>query len=78
MKIEILGSGCKKCHTLAEMVDTRAKELGLEFQLEHVTDMGRILDYGVMRTPAIVIDGEVKHSGSLPERAELDALLNRG
>ncbi|WP_084643996.1 thioredoxin family protein [Ferrimonas futtsuensis] len=77
MKIEILGSGCKKCNTLAEQVKNRAQELGLAFELAHVTDMEKILDYGVMRTPAIVIDGEVKHAGSLPGQAELDALLNQ-
>ncbi|SDI44347.1 small redox-active disulfide protein 2 [Ferrimonas sediminum] len=75
MKVEVLGSGCKKCNTLAELVAERAQALQLEIELEKVSDMATILEYGVMSTPAIVINGEVKVSGGAPTAAEIDALL---
>ena len=62
-KIQILGTGCPKCKKLAENAEAAAKELGLEFELEKVTDINDILDFGVMMTPALVVDGEVKVMG---------------
>lgn len=76
MKIEILGSGCKKCTNLATEVERIATEMALSFSLNKVTDMAAILDYGVMSTPAIVINGDVACSGNVPSAAEIQALLS--
>lgn len=76
MKIEVLGSGCKKCTNLADNIQAVADRMGKTIELEKVTDMAQILAYNVMSTPAIVIDGEVKTSGSVPSDAEIEALLN--
>ncbi|MCK8045914.1 thioredoxin family protein [Shewanella sp. 1CM18E] len=76
MKIEILGSGCKKCTNLAAEVEQVATEMALEFSVEKVTDMAAILDYGVMSTPAIVIDGTVITAGNVPSKAEIQQLLS--
>jgi small redox-active disulfide protein 2 len=69
-KIEILGSGCAKCQKLAANAEIAAQELGLEYTIEKVTDIERITQYGVMLTPALAVDGEVKSFGRLlaPER----------
>ena len=62
-KIQILGTGCPKCTKLAENAEAAARELGIEYELEKVTDINDIIGFGVMMTPAIVVDGEVKSSG---------------
>lgn len=77
MKIEILGSGCKKCTNLAADVEQVAKHLSVDIELEKVTDMATILDYGVMSTPAIVINGVVVSSGTVPAHAEIEKLLTQ-
>lgn len=77
MKIEILGSGCKKCTNLAADVEQVAKHMSLSFELEKVTDMDAILDYGVMSTPAIVIDGIVMTAGNVPTKNEIEQLLTQ-
>lgn len=65
-EIKILGTGCPKCHKLAELAEQAAAELGIEYKLEKVTDINDIISYGVMLTPALVVDGEVKITGSVP------------
>lgn len=75
MKIQILGTGCKKCSTLAEVTDATAKEMGLDYELEKVTDIVKIMEAGVMSTPALVVDGEVKITGKVPSVDELKAVL---
>ncbi|NKF52278.1 thioredoxin family protein [Shewanella sp. WXL01] len=77
MKIEILGSGCKKCSNLATEVESVATELGVTFELTKVTDMAVILGYEVMSTPAIVIDGKVVCSGVIPSADEIKTLINQ-
>ena len=77
MKIEILGSGCKKCTNLAADVEQVAKQMSLSFELEKVTDMDAIFDYGVMSTPAIVIDGIVMTAGNVPTKNEIEQLLTQ-
>ena len=67
MKIEILGTGCAKCKKVTDNVNRAVDELGLDIQVEKVEDINRILDYGVMMTPGIVIDGEVKVAGKIPD-----------
>jgi len=73
--ILILGTGCPKCHKLAEHAEQAARELGLEFDLVKVTDIKAILGFGVMMTPALVVDDVVKCSGKLPSVDEIKAML---
>ncbi len=77
MKIEVLGTGCAKCDALEAATRKTADKLGLDYTLEHVKDIAKITGYGVMMTPALVIDGKVKVSGKLPSDAELEQLLQR-
>lgn len=74
-KLQVLGTGCPTCKKLAEMVDVAAKELGLDYELEKVTDIDRITDFGVMATPALAVDGEVKSSGGLPSMDEIKEMI---
>ena len=73
--IQILGTGCTKCDRLADTADAAARELGLDYRLEKITDMMRFADFGVMLTPALAVDGEVKVTGKVPSRDELKQLL---
>ena len=66
MKIEILGSGCAKCNKTKELVEKAVKEMGVEAEIVKVEDFDKILGYGVMITPALVIDGDVKVAGKVP------------
>ena len=74
-KIQILGTGCPKCKALAQNAETAAKELGLEYTLEKVTDIKEIMKFGVMMTPALVIDGQVKTAGKLLNIQEIKEML---
>lgn len=74
-KIQILGSGCMKCNKLAQAAETTAKEMGLEYEMEKITDMQKIISFGVMATPALVVDGVVKVSGRVPAPEEMKTLL---
>ncbi len=75
MKIEILGTGCPKCTTLAANADKAARALGVQYELCKVTQIAEIMKRGVMMTPALVIDGEVKSAGKLLSEAEITTLL---
>lgn len=75
MKIEVLGSGCAKCKTLYEAVKSAVKEKGIEAEVVKVEDMPSIMKYGVMSTPALVIDGQVKFSGKMASVAEIMGML---
>ena len=75
MKIEILGTGCTKCNMLEAATKAAADQLGVSYELEHVKDLGKIAGYGVMLTPALVIDGQVRVSGRVPSEAELTTML---
>lgn len=75
MKIEILGTGCPKCNLLEATAKKAADKLGLQYELVHVKDLRQIAAYGVMMTPALVIDGQVKISGKVPNEAEITTLL---
>ena len=68
--IKIYGKGCSKCHLLADNADRAARELGLTYTLEKVTDLGAIVDAGIMTTPALCVDGDLKSAGHVlsPER----------
>ena len=74
-KIQILGTGCPKCKKLAENVETAAKALDLEYEFEKVTDINDIMAFGVMMTPALVIDGAVKVIGRVPSIEEIQKML---
>jgi small redox-active disulfide protein 2 len=75
MKIEVLGTGCRKCLALEHNARAAVAELGITAEIEHVTDVGRIVDRGVFLTPALVVDGVVETTGSVPSTAEITALL---
>jgi small redox-active disulfide protein 2 len=75
MKIRILGTGCPKCKQLEANARKAVEELKIKAEIEKVTDVGEIVDYGVMSTPALVIDGEVKASGRIPTVEEIKKWL---
>ncbi len=75
MKIQILGTGCAKCKLLAEQTERAVQELGLDTEVEKVTEINKILDFGVMMTPALAIDGKVKIVGKVPAIDELKEIL---
>ncbi|NDY43374.1 thioredoxin family protein [Dissulfurirhabdus thermomarina] len=75
MKIEILGPGCARCEALRANAEQAVKELGLEAEIEKVSEMGRIIGYGVLTTPGIVVDGKVKGYGKLFSVEEIKRLL---
>lgn len=74
-KLQILGSGCAKCQKLAEYTETAARELGLPYELEKVTDINAIIDAGVVKTPALRVDGEIKLAGKLASIDDIKNLL---
>jgi small redox-active disulfide protein 2 len=76
-KITILGPGCPKCRTLAENAQTAVDELGLEGEVEKVTDIKRITDFGVMMTPALAVDDEVKSTGRVLSVDEIKAIIGK-
>ncbi len=75
-QLKILGTGCPKCNKLEEMTKKAADELGIEYNIEKVKDINKIMSYGVMMTPALVVDGEVKVKGKVPMISELKTILS--
>lgn len=71
MKIEILGIGCPKCKKLNQLAEEAINELGVSAEIIKITDINKIIDYGVMVTPALVIDGEVMVAGKIPSKEEI-------
>lgn len=74
-KLLVLGPGCPRCEKLKKDTETAASELGIMFELEKVSDIASMLKFGVMSTPALVVDGEVKVVGKVPSIAELKQML---
>lgn len=74
-KIQILGTGCPKCKKLAENAEVAAKDLGIEYSLEKVTEISEIMKFGVMMTPALAIDGQVKSVGKVISPDEIKKML---
>jgi small redox-active disulfide protein 2 len=74
-KLQILGTGCPKCVKLAEAAHAAAGQLGLACEIEKVTDINRIVSFGVMLTPALVVDGQVKVAGRVPTVDEIKTLI---
>lgn len=75
-KIQVLGTGCPKCRKLAEFADEAARELKIEYELEKVTDLNEIMSFGVMVTPALAVNGEVKIAGKLPKIKDIKKMLS--
>ena len=71
MKIEVLGPGCSKCKTLEKLTKEVVSETGIEAEVEKVDDIMRIMSYGVMTTPALVIDQKVEAKGRIPSKSEI-------
>lgn len=75
MEIKVLGPGCKNCTTLEANTKKALKELNIEATVEKVTDMKEIMGYGVMSTPALVVDGTLKMMGRVPKPSEIKEYL---
>lgn len=75
MKIQIYGTGCMKCQRLADTAEQAAKALQLDYELEKVTDINQITAAGIMMTPALAVNGQVKVMGKVPTVEELKGLL---
>ncbi|MBN1756127.1 TM0996/MTH895 family glutaredoxin-like protein [bacterium] len=74
-RIQILGTGCPKCEELARIVQKVIEELDGDYQVEKITDINDILSFGVMMTPSLVVDGQVKLVGKIPLPEEIKSLL---
>jgi len=74
-KIQILGTGCPKCKQLAANAEAAARELGIEYKLVKVTDINEIMKFGVMMTPALAVDGDVKSVGKVLSTEEIKKTL---
>jgi len=74
-KIQILGTGCPKCKKLTENAESAAKELGVAYEIEKVTDINEIMKFGVMITPALAVDGQVKSVGKVISPDEIKKML---
>jgi small redox-active disulfide protein 2 len=76
MKLEIYGSGCTKCKLLAEHAEEAAQNLGVDYTIEKVTDMNAIIDAGVLRTPALAVDGAIVAEGAVPSAEKIKGFLS--
>ena len=77
MKIQILGTGCAKCKKMAEVAEKAAKDLDIDYELEKVTEIVDIMQFGVMSTPGLVIDGKVVVAGKVPAEDRMKELLSK-
>ena len=75
MKVEVLGSGCANCRNTLALIEQVAQSAGVEIDLRKVEDIQQIMGYGVMTTPAVVIDGKVVHAGGIPRREAIKEWL---
>ncbi|MEJ5316493.1 MAG: thioredoxin family protein [Tenuifilum sp.] len=78
VEIKVLGIGCPNCHKLEAMCHEVVNELGIEARIESVTDMNQFMDYGVLLTPVLVINNEVKVQGKLPLKPTLVNWIKQG
>lgn len=74
-KLQILGTGCPKCNQLAERTEQAAKDLGIEYEIVKVDKIPDIMGFGVMSTPALAVDGEVKVAGRVPELEKIKEMI---
>jgi small redox-active disulfide protein 2 len=77
-EIKVLGSGCRSCKLTAELLQREADALGIEVQVEKVTDVTAIMGWGVMSTPGVVVDGQVVHAGGVPQVQAVREWLGEG
>ncbi len=77
MNIKVLGTGCPKCKSLEKVTREAVAEMGINAEVEKVEDIVKIMQYGVMRTPALVINEKVAISGSLPSITEIKELISK-
>jgi small redox-active disulfide protein 2 len=77
-KLQILGTGCLKCRELATRTEQAAKELGIEYEIVKVEKVSDIMSFGIMRTPGLAVDGEVKAAGNVPGVEEIKKLIMGG
>lgn len=77
MKIQILGTGCAKCKKMAEVAEKAAKELGIDYEMEKITQIVDIMQFGVMSTPGLAVDGKVLVAGKVPTDEKMRELLSR-
>ena len=75
IKLQVLGTGCPKCKKLAENTEAAAKALGIEYEIEKITDISEIMKFGVMMTPALAVDGQVKIVGKVPTPGDIEKLI---
>jgi small redox-active disulfide protein 2 len=71
MKIKVLGPGCRKCHETEKIVKEAVAEAGSAAEVEYVSDLAEIAGHGILSTPAVVVDGNVKSTGNLPTKTEV-------
>ena len=76
-KLQILGTGCPKCKQLSEAAEQAARDSGIDYEIEKVTDVTEIVKFGVMMTPALAVDGEVRVAGRIPGTDEIRAILTQ-
>ena len=74
-KIIVLGPGCPRCETLAKLTQQAADQVGIEYEFEKVTDIKEFMKYGMMMTPGLVVDGELKVQGKVPSLDEIKNML---
>ena len=75
--VKVLGAGCKSCHTLYENTQAAVRSVGLAVEVEYVTDMKKIMEYGVMSMPALVVNEQVVSMGKVLKAADVEKLLRR-
>ena len=75
VKLEVFGTGCMKCKRLMKNVEKAVKDLGIDAEIEKIEDITAIMDRGIMMTPALVVDGEIKVSGRVADVGELKTIL---
>lgn len=75
MKVQILGTGCPKCARLAENAAEAIRDKGVDAEIEKITDINQIMTFGVMMTPALAVDGDVKVVGKVPSSEEIKTML---
>lgn len=78
MTIQVLGTGCSKCKALQDNVEKAVRELGLDAEVQKVTDLKEIMSYQVLSTPGLAVDGEVKVTGRVPSADEIKQILTAG
>ena len=78
MKVEVLGTGCANCKRTVQLVEDVAREQGVAIELVKVEDLPKIMGYGVMSTPGVVVDGKVVHAGGVPTREKIGQCLAAG